>query len=103
MLTRLIPHPILSNEEMAALRHIDHRGWKSKVIDITFPRHEGEAGLDAALFRICEEASQAIAAGRSSQTASAWDAFWIAGGKADDNRSSGWSGIMTLSTSNPAS
>jgi glutamate synthase (NADPH/NADH) large chain len=56
-----IPHPILSNEEMAALRHINHRGWKSKVIDITYPRHEGQAGLDATLTRICEEASQAIA------------------------------------------
>jgi len=30
-----IPHPILCNEEMAALKHIDYKGWNSKVIDIT--------------------------------------------------------------------
>jgi glutamate synthase (NADPH/NADH) large chain len=56
-----IPHPILSNEEMAALRHMDYRGWRTRVIDITYPKGEGVAGLEAALTRICEEASQAIA------------------------------------------
>jgi glutamate synthase (NADPH/NADH) large chain len=56
-----IPHPILSNEEMAALRHMDYKGWRTRVIDITYPRAEGIAGLEAALSRICTEASQAIA------------------------------------------
>ena len=56
----LLPQPILSNEELAALKHIDHRGWRSKVIDITWPRAEGIAGLSAALDRICAEAEQAI-------------------------------------------
>ncbi len=60
-----IPHPILTNEEMAALRHLDYKGWKTKVIDITYPKSEGQAGLDAALTRICTEASQAIADGYS--------------------------------------
>jgi glutamate synthase (NADPH/NADH) large chain len=55
-----IPHPILSNEEMAALKHIDHKGWNSKVIDITYDKGEGEAGLEKALNRICSEASEAI-------------------------------------------
>jgi glutamate synthase (NADPH/NADH) large chain len=55
-----IPHPILSNEQLASLKHIDHRGWKSKVIDITWPRGEGKAGLLGALDRICQEAEQAI-------------------------------------------
>ena len=26
----LIPHPILTNEELAALKHMDHRGWKTQ-------------------------------------------------------------------------
>ncbi len=26
----LIPHPILTNEELAALAHMDHRGWKTR-------------------------------------------------------------------------
>ena len=32
-----VPHPILSNDELAALKGIDHRGWRSRTIDITFP------------------------------------------------------------------
>src|SRR2546429_695210 len=61
----LLPHPILTNEELAAIKHLKHRGWKSKLIDITWPKVEGEAGLAAALDRICQEAEQAIADGYS--------------------------------------
>ena len=61
----LIPHPILTNEEMAAIKSMDHKGWKSKIIDITYPRSEGTAGLTAALDRICTEAEQAIDDGYS--------------------------------------
>jgi len=59
----LIPHPILTNPEIAKIKAMDHRGWKSKTIDITFDREEGKAGLSATLDRICEEAGQAIADG----------------------------------------
>jgi glutamate synthase (NADPH/NADH) large chain len=61
----LLPHPILTNEELAALNHLDHRGWKSKLIDITYNRSEGEAGLVQRLDRICREAEQAIEQGYS--------------------------------------
>ncbi len=61
----LIPHPILTNDEMAAIKSMDHKGWKSKIIDITYPRSEGTAGLTAALDRICTEAEQAIDDGYS--------------------------------------
>ena len=61
----LIPHPILTNEEMAALRHIDYKSWRSDIIDISYPRNEGTGGLKPALFRICKEASEAIANGFS--------------------------------------
>ncbi len=60
-----VPHPILTNEEMAALRHLDHKGWTSQVLDITFPKAEGQAGLEKALQRLRTEASAAIAAGNS--------------------------------------
>jgi len=60
-----VPHPILTNEELAALSHLDHRGWKTKTIDITFPREKGASGLTDCLDRICEEAEQAIADGFS--------------------------------------
>ncbi len=39
---------------------MNHRGWKAKVIDITWARSEGEAGLSSALDRICREAEKAI-------------------------------------------
>ena len=56
----LVPHPILTNEQLAALKHIDYRGWQSKTIDITWPRSEGPAGLAPALDRICAEAEAAV-------------------------------------------
>ncbi len=61
----LVPHPILSNEELAALKHMDHRGWKTRTIDITWPRDEGPQGLTRALDRICREAEEAIDQGYS--------------------------------------
>ncbi len=61
----LVPHPILSNEQLAALKHMDHRGWRSRTIDITWPKAEGTDGHTAALGRICDEAEQAIDEGFS--------------------------------------
>jgi glutamate synthase (NADPH/NADH) large chain len=58
-----VPHPILSNEQMAALRRINRRGWRSKKIDLTWPRSEGKAGMAAALDRVCREAEEAVDAG----------------------------------------
>ena len=60
-----IPHPILTNEEVAALEEIDERGWRSKVIDITWPRSEGPEGLEPALRRIRQEAEAAVDEGFS--------------------------------------
>jgi glutamate synthase (NADPH/NADH) large chain len=60
-----VPHPILSNEQMAAMKHMDLRGWKSKVIDITWPRSEGKTGMVRALDRICAEAELATDHGYS--------------------------------------
>jgi glutamate synthase (NADPH/NADH) large chain len=60
-----IPHPILSNEQLAGLKELSHRGWKSQTIDITWPRTEGVDGLPAAIDRICAEAERAIDEGFS--------------------------------------
>ena len=49
----------MTNEELAALSHINHEGWNSRVIDITFCRSEGKAGLLATLDRIAKEAEAA--------------------------------------------
>ncbi|MFN9605508.1 MAG: glutamate synthase large subunit [Planctomycetota bacterium] len=56
----LIPHPILTNEELEAIKHMSTRGWKTKTIDITFDRKEGKSGLVSTLDRICAEAEKAI-------------------------------------------
>ena len=60
-----VPHPILTNEEMAALKHMDHRGWRTQTIDMTFDKAEGTAGLAKRLEEMCAEAEQAIADGYS--------------------------------------
>ena len=58
-------HPILTNEDLDVLRDIDHRGWKSTVIDITFERSSENGALVSALDRICAEAEAAIDSGDS--------------------------------------
>ncbi len=55
----LIEHPIISNEELAALKHVNYSGWNSRVIDITFERSLGKAGLRQTLDRIAAEAEAA--------------------------------------------
>ncbi|MCA9225337.1 MAG: glutamate synthase subunit alpha, partial [Planctomycetales bacterium] len=61
----LMPHPILSNEELAAIKHMDHLGWRAKTIDITFDRADAKAGVMKTLDRICAEAEAAIDEGFS--------------------------------------
>jgi len=60
-----VPHPILTNEEVNALKTLDERGWRSKIIDITWPRSEGAAGLEPTLRRIRQEAERAVDEGYS--------------------------------------
>ena len=60
-----MPHPILSNEELAALARIGTRGWRARALDITFPRGSGETGLREALARLETESTRAIEEGYS--------------------------------------
>ena len=60
----VIDHPILTNEETAALRHCNHRGWTTKTIDMTYDVSAGK-NLEAMLDEICQQGSQAIADGHS--------------------------------------
>ena len=60
-----VPHPILTNEELHDLKGMDYRGWRSKEIDITFPKAEGAAGMTQSLERICTEVELAIKDGYS--------------------------------------
>ncbi|MFW5800668.1 MAG: glutamate synthase central domain-containing protein, partial [Spirochaeta sp.] len=64
-----MPTPFITNEELASLAKLDYRGWKSKVIDITYavdPGYvygESRVQLELQLDRISREAEQAIAEG----------------------------------------
>ena len=60
-----LDQPILDNARTAQLKELDRRGWRTQVIDITYPKGEGEEVLKNALDRIADEAEQAIADGYS--------------------------------------
>lgn len=58
-----VPHPILTNGEMARIKAYTENGWKTKTIDITFDRAKGADQVKPALERVCQETEQAIADG----------------------------------------
>ncbi|TWU00152.1 Ferredoxin-dependent glutamate synthase 1 [Botrimarina colliarenosi] len=62
-----LPHPILSNEQLRSIKHIergdDVGSWRSTTIDITWPKEEGAKGLKPALERVCQEVEAAVDAG----------------------------------------
>lgn len=55
-----LKEPCLSMEQMEAIKHMQFRGWATKVIDITYPVADGPEGLKAALDRIATEAEAAV-------------------------------------------
>jgi glutamate synthase (NADPH/NADH) large chain len=57
--------PILTNEELAGLKSLNHRSWRSLTVDITFDRKDAPGGLTPAIDRICAEAERAIDEGYS--------------------------------------
>ena len=64
-----VPHPVLTNLELSKIKFMDHRGWKSKVIDITFDRTDDSAEavnrVKDTLDKICSDADKAIDEGAS--------------------------------------
>lgn len=54
-----LPHPILSPDNFKKLVHIDYKGWRSRVIDITYDIKTGSQGMCEAIERIKKEALQA--------------------------------------------
>ena len=59
-----LDHPILSNRQLAAIRDMDHRGMRARVIDTTYDCN-AQQGFEDALGRIRDEASNAIGEGYS--------------------------------------
>ncbi|MEM7374042.1 MAG: glutamate synthase large subunit [Bacteroidota bacterium] len=52
-----IPSPVLRNEDISRIRHIDHQDYRAATIDIIFGISEG---LEDAIDRICQESIQAL-------------------------------------------
>ncbi len=57
--------PILHNEELARIRHVDLPGFKATTVSMLFPVAEGAVGLARAMAELCKKASQAVADGYS--------------------------------------
>ncbi|KAJ9679825.1 hypothetical protein PVL29_021667 [Vitis rotundifolia] len=54
---------LLSIQEMEAIKKMNYRGWRSKVLDITYSKNRGRKGLEETLDRLCSEAHDAIKQG----------------------------------------
>ncbi|MDP9189937.1 MAG: glutamate synthase large subunit, partial [Actinomycetota bacterium] len=59
----LLGRPIVTDPELEKLRQIEHPVLRAETIDISWQLTEGETGMEAAVERICGEASEAVAAG----------------------------------------
>lgn len=57
--------PILSNEDLAKLRHIRRPGFKATTLPILFPAGQGAEGLRQALDSLCEAADRVITKGHN--------------------------------------
>ena len=56
-----IKNPIISDAELIGIKNIDSHGWKTKTIDITYQKGNGnKRNMLAALDRICKESEEAI-------------------------------------------
>lgn len=54
-----LPQPILSLTDLEVLKRTTHRGWKTQVIDITYPVEDGPGGLLKTLDRVNDAANAA--------------------------------------------
>jgi glutamate synthase (NADPH/NADH) large chain len=60
-----LPDPVLSNQELAKLQHVELRGFKALTLPMLYPVAEGQPGLERALAELQEGASRAIAEGHN--------------------------------------
>ncbi|RME44391.1 MAG: glutamate synthase subunit alpha, partial [Chloroflexi bacterium] len=58
-----LKHPILTNEELAKIRHVNLPGFKTITLPIFFDPGEDGPGLERAMDELCRQASRAIAEG----------------------------------------
>ena len=58
-----LPHPVLSNDDLAKLRTLDVGGYRSCIIPMTFAASDGVTGLEKALQQLCASAEARVDAG----------------------------------------
>ena len=58
-----LSQPILSLEDLEIIKRTNYRGWKTRIIDATYPVQDGPSGLVNTLNRVSEEANQAAKQG----------------------------------------
>jgi glutamate synthase (NADPH) large chain len=61
----VIPDPVLSNQEVAKLRHVTHAWFRSVTLAMLYPVADGARGLEAALLELQVRASAAITEGHN--------------------------------------
>src|SRR5881396_2164973 len=61
----VIKDPVLSNEDVAKLRHVAHAWFKSVTLPMLYPVTEGAPGLERAIEALQQRASRAIADGHN--------------------------------------
>jgi len=60
-----IPDPVIDNDQMAKIRHIQTAGFRSVTLHMLYRPEEGGKGLAAALEQLCLQASEAVKAGNN--------------------------------------
>ncbi|MCX8128965.1 MAG: glutamate synthase large subunit [Clostridia bacterium] len=58
-----LKYPVIDNDDLAKIRHINKTGFKSVTLPILFSASEGEKGLEAAMNKLCEDADRQISEG----------------------------------------
>jgi glutamate synthase (NADPH) large chain len=60
-----IKYPVINNDELAKLRYVSTRGFRSATLSMLFRPEEGGAGLERALDDLCERAVRAVDSGHT--------------------------------------
>jgi glutamate synthase domain-containing protein 2/glutamate synthase domain-containing protein 1/glutamate synthase domain-containing protein 3 len=60
-----LPHPVLSNDDMAKLHKVDIEGYRSCVLPMLFNASEGESGLEKAIDSLCKLAEAKVDEGHT--------------------------------------
>jgi glutamate synthase (ferredoxin) len=58
-----VTYPVISNEEVAKLRHLDCEGCKTTTLPMLYNPAEDGPGLERAMDQLCRDASRAVAEG----------------------------------------